>query len=177
MEENIHNTASSERKSAKIITEQVKTNKVAQRHAGTVGIAFFASLTNHMENLGAGQHIVFDNVFTNEGGGYNQYHGSFTAPVPGIYVFSLTLLSFQNQAAHFRILRNGAILVHIWPDGRGDNDYDTAAGTVALVRNAGDVIAVDSQWARQNLYREHYSFFSGFLLKSFLNNDVGQNVQ
>ncbi|KAH3840422.1 heavy metal-binding protein HIP-like [Dreissena polymorpha] len=166
-DKNIHYEAYSESKSAKIITEQTTFNSVAQRHAETVGIAFFASLTNHMENLGAGQHIVFDNVFTNEGGAYNKYHGSFTAPVPGIYVFSLTLLSFQDLAGHFRVLRNGAILVHIWPDGRGDGDYDTAAGTVVLVLNAGDVVAIDNQNAGTKLYGEHYSFFTGFLLKSF----------
>ena len=67
-------------------------------------VAFRVQFTTNIRNPSTGYHIVFDDVKLNIGGVYNPHHGTFVAPVSGIY--------FLNQ--HFSISPgNSASLIRI----------------------------------------------------------------
>ena len=57
--------------------------------------AFFASKTSNTTNAtgdGTIYTVIFDTIVKNQGSGYNNSTGIFTAPVTGIYVFTTSLL-------------------------------------------------------------------------------------
>ncbi|XP_060560685.1 cerebellin-3-like [Ruditapes philippinarum] len=62
--------------------------KLAGNFTSTPKIAFNA-YTRSGKNYGNSQTIVFPDVLLNEGGGYDKITGMFTAPVAGLYYFSV----------------------------------------------------------------------------------------
>ena len=75
----------------------------------TTKIAFYACLNNGTNHLGNNQDIVFDSAILNMGNSYNAHHGTFVAPVHGVYVFSATLARSGSQSwAHF--MKNGQMI-------------------------------------------------------------------
>ncbi|XP_060593556.1 uncharacterized protein LOC132748024 [Ruditapes philippinarum] len=61
-------------------------------------VAFFATLSNHLEHAGVAQTFVFERVVTNVGNGYNNLNGNFVALVSGTYVFSATLFFIHHKS-------------------------------------------------------------------------------
>ena len=61
-------------------------------------VAFAASITKDITNFGTGQPLVFDQVTTNVGAAYDDRHGTFRAPISGIYQFSFTALQVTQNA-------------------------------------------------------------------------------
>ncbi|KAL4228031.1 Elastin microfibril interfacer [Mactra antiquata] len=124
--------------------------------------AFSASLTNHATNLGNYQTIIFDNVFTNDLGGYNGLTGVFTAPSNGTYFFTSTVMSHSGQYLETNICLNGQTKVLMYSY---DTSFEQGANSVVLVLQAGD-----SVWVRHNAnegsnaYGGHWSTFSGFMI-------------
>ena len=57
----------------------------------TTGIAFAAKLSSG-RNSNAGATLVFDSPIANVGNGYNAETGIFTAPVNGVYFFTVVCL-------------------------------------------------------------------------------------
>ena len=55
---------------------------------GAVGVAFSTFLDHDVDNLGADQVIVFNQVQLNDGNGYSKQTGAFTVPISGVYVFT-----------------------------------------------------------------------------------------
>ena len=51
-------------------------------------MAFSAGLTHNM-NISHAETVVYDKVFTNIGGGYNNNTGIFNVPTAGIYAFQV----------------------------------------------------------------------------------------
>ncbi|XP_052777750.1 uncharacterized protein LOC128215064 [Mya arenaria] len=131
-----------------------------RRHANTRAIAFFATLTNDSEHLGAGENINFDNAITNVGSAYHQ--GVFIAPINGIYVFSATLFSYPNTADRLKWMKNGQMLCQLYVHNSG---YDTSGSTIVVELNTGDDISIQNIDADTKILGHHYTFFSGFLLK------------
>ncbi|KAK3102179.1 hypothetical protein FSP39_009402 [Pinctada imbricata] len=62
-----------------------------------VVIAFHAKLRSKIENWKADDKIVFGDVTLNDGNGYNNQTGVFTAPYDGIYVFEWTILTYPGK--------------------------------------------------------------------------------
>ncbi|WAR25943.1 hypothetical protein MAR_011647 [Mya arenaria] len=58
-------------------------------------VAFSATITKDVTNFGSHQPLVFDKVITNVGGAYDSRHGTFRAPVDGIYQFSFSALQVR----------------------------------------------------------------------------------
>ena len=56
-----------------------------------------AALSANLDHCTRHQPVIFDAVKVNQGGGYNNQHGMFTAPVSGIYFFSTTLTAMPND--------------------------------------------------------------------------------
>ncbi|KAK7506692.1 hypothetical protein BaRGS_00002167 [Batillaria attramentaria] len=75
------------------------------------------------------QTLVFDRVDLNQGGDYDKDTGFFTAPVSGLYQFSL------------HILKNGGEIAEV--EASGDDKYlDRSSNTVLVQLHAGDKIWV-----------------------------------
>ena len=55
---------------------------------GETQIAFTAYLDHDLNNLGTDQVLPFNKVLLNDGQGYNNYTGTFVAPVSGVYSFT-----------------------------------------------------------------------------------------
>ena len=56
-------------------------------------IAFSASLSHNIVQLGTQQEILFDQVHLNAGNSYDVRHGNFRVPVDGTYEISVSMLS------------------------------------------------------------------------------------
>ncbi|XP_045182801.1 heavy metal-binding protein HIP-like [Mercenaria mercenaria] len=113
------------------------------------------------------QRIIFETVMLNKGDGYQASNGKFTAPVAGMYIFSVSILSDNGPLTSFfeaEILKNGIVLAKLY--GHGVNTYhDQASATVVTHLSISDHV-----WIRliccgfDSLYGSRYSTFSGALL-------------
>eukprot|EP00745_Piridium_sociabile_P000458 TRINITY_DN1029_c0_g1_i14.p1 TRINITY_DN1029_c0_g1~~TRINITY_DN1029_c0_g1_i14.p1 ORF type:complete len:223 (-),score=44.31 TRINITY_DN1029_c0_g1_i14:188-856(-) len=128
------------------------TARIARTHNGISGMT-----------LGDHQTVVFDNVVTNIGSGYNHTDGLFIAPVNGSYVFSLHQMNADvHNALVLAIVKNGAVLDLALAEGSGAA-YDQGSSMVTTQLTAGDHV-----WVRQDsgdgVRGSYWTIFSGFLL-------------
>ncbi|KAH3715647.1 hypothetical protein DPMN_058359 [Dreissena polymorpha] len=118
----------------------------------------------HQEHIGLNQNIIFDNVITNEGGGYHPLHGVFIAPQYGYYVLSSAAFTFGNGEINTAMGHNGNIIAYIY--GHGDNGrHDQGSQTVVTWLDVGDEKAVQNKnYTGTSIFGYLYSSFSGYLL-------------
>ncbi|WAR23088.1 hypothetical protein MAR_036757, partial [Mya arenaria] len=143
-------------------------------------VAFFAYITNDANNIGSNQVVVFDHVITNidttntVGAGYNRVTGTFTAPVDGMYVFSMTLLSqYNDYSTHYAFYQDNTPLTsiyihghtgssHTWDIGSADAIVSMTVGQTMSIRHTHQTESHALEGAYQ---RAGQSMFSGFLLR------------
>ncbi|CAC5398889.1 unnamed protein product [Mytilus coruscus] len=77
----------------------------------THNIGFTAVMGTHKEHLTIHQTIIFENVQTNEGLGYNSSSGVFIASVSGLYYFSVVIMSHATEDIETEIVKNGIPIV------------------------------------------------------------------
>ena len=70
----------------------------------------------------AGKVIKFTHIQKNVGGGYNKSTGEFTAPVDGVYLFTLQLCSEKNKTVIMDIVADSSTIGNLnffqnWKDG------------------------------------------------------------
>jgi len=102
-------------------------------------IAFHASLSSDIRGTTNRQTIVFDQVDTNLGGGYNGTTGVFTAPVAGTYVFTITFfmwydLPYVNEG-ELHILKNNDHYIRVWVQLDSNANHGSASETTVLSLN------------------------------------------
>ncbi|XDV27796.1 hypothetical protein PO909_031278, partial [Leuciscus waleckii] len=68
--------------------------------------------------------LAYKDVFVNEGRAYNPTTGIFTAPVKGVYFFTLSGHNRSSKAMGLRLFKNGQQIVTIYNHPQGDR-YDT----------------------------------------------------
>lgn len=56
-------------------------------------VSFSVSVKGKELKLGTGQTIIYNNILTNDGNGYDDKTGVFTCPVAGTYMFVVDALS------------------------------------------------------------------------------------
>ena len=69
---------------------------------------FMAALAADLVHCTYKQPVIFEAVKVIRGGGYNNVHGIFTAPVSGIYSFSATLSVTPNNSYHVAFVKGNA---------------------------------------------------------------------
>lgn len=114
-----------------------------------------------MSNLGENQDIVFDKVVTNVGNGYVANHGSFVAPVAGVYLFSATILSYGDNRTWGHFMVNGNILAKIYVH---NTDHTQSTQSIVVNLNVGDDVSIQNTRLGGGLMGDSYSTFMGVLL-------------
>jgi hypothetical protein len=131
-------------------------------HPVTHPIAFTASLSHELNPVHAHQVVHFDTVVTNIGDGYAPGGGLFTATIPGVYQFTVTVISEKFHFSEVVIVKNGAGAELCRAHADGDAwDSGTCLATVHLA-------ADDHVWVQQLggnvIFGQNYSSFSGHLI-------------
>nr|KAG5696044.1 hypothetical protein BaRGS_017156 [Batillaria attramentaria] len=133
-------------------------------------VAFQAELSEAVVDLAPNEQLVFDQVVTNEGAGYNTSTGRFRAPVSGTYMFIVNFTAdWKEQMYVFLKVDNasGRKMASI-SDGRAGS-WSHATGSVILQLAAGQEV-----WLKRagipnstvGLKGQSYSSFSGFLIRA-----------
>ena len=103
-------------------------------------IAFFATFGKRL-SAGANQIIVFEQVVTNVGSAYNSDHGLFTAPVPGVYQFSSSIMADNGKEVWARFCLNNKPVAYIYARGT-NNRHDQGSQTIILQLKKGELLPV-----------------------------------
>lgn len=121
-----------------------------------------------ISHIGAGQSIIFEQVLLNIGGAFHTNHSLFIAEMPGVYLFSASILSFVNDHSEYSaaLVKNGSNLALVY--GHGDSGrHDQGSVTVVTQLKAGDEVWVKLlSPADTSIYGGRYTTFSGVFLYS-----------
>ncbi|XP_060607444.1 uncharacterized protein LOC132759652 [Ruditapes philippinarum] len=131
-------------------------------------IAFHA---HHVEDLvldTADEIIIFTKNVINEGAGYDSSTGIFTAPVGGLYQFSVHTCVSLEKYAYIGLMLEGKVIA---ADMNHDKDHYTCSAFGAIVRvKSGEKVWVKSTWSSSNRRLEQGSYrmntFSGILVNN-----------
>ena len=134
-----------------------------RRAAPGLEVAFFATLNRTQAHIGRLQSVVFNQVETNIGNGYDQYTGVFSAPTSGVYVFSTTISTLVANSSHYGVFQNGKKKTVMWVNGF-QNNYDSSSHTVILKLQKGDDVTIKHTGSDKSVNGDLHSMFSGFLL-------------
>ncbi len=89
-------------------------------------------------NLPAGSVVIYDQVVTNIGNGYNKHTGIFTVPTAGTYFFNIYFMSYNPSTTALGIFVNNEVQCTSY----GNTNY--GVGTCSIIKdlNVGDVVSV-----------------------------------
>ncbi|XP_064650257.1 cerebellin-3-like [Lineus longissimus] len=151
-------------------TGQEKSLQTTQAAPNPPRVAFFVGLKNHIKYLPKDHSILkFDEVITNEGGGYNVTAGAFITPIDGIYSITVTISPFIDECTYRSDNTNTAIGImknderkynvtvckHVW---------DASTVRVLIPLNESDRIWLKVENNASTFYGDLYTTFSGFIL-------------
>jgi len=115
----------------KVITE------LQQKQNTTV---MFSAYLDHQVTASPRDVIVFNQITTNVGNGYNPSTGVFICPVSGYYVFDVHIQGQMDKYVGVYIYLNGSVLGYAHADDKFD--YQSASGYVCVVLKQGDKVDV-----------------------------------
>ncbi|VDH92408.1 Hypothetical predicted protein [Mytilus galloprovincialis] len=72
--------------------------------------AFYVYMSSNENSPGPHHTLIFNQVVSNIGNGYNQYTGIFTAPSTGVYVFSYTIMPDSGAYIPVEIIKNAGVI-------------------------------------------------------------------
>ncbi|OWF49936.1 Complement C1q-like protein 4 [Mizuhopecten yessoensis] len=145
---------------------EAETHELKRNGAELSNVGFSASLSTTTA-LGDSQIVVFDTVVTNDGNGYDTRHGHFTAPVAGLYAFSVTVMCYGDESEiHAAIVRDGQKIGVVFANG---NHFDNGSKLVVVRLQAGQMVWVEHTYdpSGNKINGAGYSSFSGFLIRAY----------
>ncbi|XP_060066567.1 complement C1q subcomponent subunit A-like [Ylistrum balloti] len=135
-----------------------------ETRATTPFVAFAATIYSDMTPIASNEVIIFDNVITKVGGGYDPFIGRFMAPVAGYYHFVVTIMSYQTHYIEIELVRDGTLLCRA----RASQTYNamgTCASNVHL--NIGSDVWVRHRSSSGDYIRgQYFPSFTGHLIKA-----------
>ncbi|XP_053375911.1 complement C1q and tumor necrosis factor-related protein 9A-like isoform X2 [Mercenaria mercenaria] len=141
---------------------------VAKEEMAKPSVAFYAHHVTDLVLDVSDEIIVFDTIITNEGSGYDTSTGIFTAPVEGLYQFTVHVCSKTGKYSVIGLSLAGKVVAAAV---NYDKDSETCSSVGAVVRmNSGEQIWVKctSGYSTYRLYQDNYRMntFSGILLNN-----------
>lgn len=125
-------------------------------HTDRYRIAFSAVKTAAFATGDSDATVVFNNVYTNDGGGFDEHSSHFVAPVSGTYYLAFAIRGSPTVVGD--LMHNGKLAARIFA-----KDYNGGANQVIRRLEAGDNV-----WVRQKANYVssggRYATFSGMLL-------------
>ena len=125
-------------------------------------IGFSVSLKRHSFTYGTRQTVIYDNILTNDGNGYDDRTGVFTCPVAGTYMFVVDALC--KEATYLALDHNKTPIAFLHRDSQySKNPLVQISRTVLLKLTKGDHVKVSvGKHVFMNGY--DYSGFTGTFL-------------
>ena len=123
----------------------------------------------HTVTMSSGSKIPFNTIKTNIGNGWNKNTHTFTAPVKGLYFFSLSIMTEWGGSpghAEAKIMRGNVELRHVYTNKDSRTGRQVATGSVVVTLTAGEKVhaeRVDGTLNGDSSYRPMN--FSGFLIQ------------
>ena len=128
-------------------------------------IGFDVSLSSTMSS---GTKIHFDRIKTNLGGGWRNTNHTFTAPIDGLYYFTLGIMTFYYSSrswAKARIMRGNVQLRYVLTRKASSTDgHYTATGSVLIKLNRGQQVHAERVTGTLFSNIDLYTHFVGFLI-------------
>ena len=103
-------------------------------------VAFSAMLSRNYWLLNQLEIVPFDLILSNFGGYYSSETFTFTCPVNGVYMFSITINQRDNNFIRTILFRNDIALNHVRAD--DDSIYDSSSSILITECNSGDQVFV-----------------------------------
>ena len=112
--------------------------------------------------LGVGQTVIYDEVLTNEGNGYDDRTGVFTCPLAGTYMFVVDVLSTPATSFHIILNKTMVASLHV-SSGFKSKTYLQMSRTVVLTLKKGDHVKVINNVSayKGTVFHGGYFGFSG----------------
>ena len=127
-------------------------------------VSFSANVHNSHLTLGVGQTVIYDNILTNNGNGYDDRSGIFTCPVAGTYMFVVDSLSYPGIWLKLKLNKQEVARLHVSPLVKDKWSLTQISRTVILNLKVGDHVKVENIYKDGMVYAHRYSGFSGTLL-------------
>nr|XP_020441611.1 cerebellin-3-like [Monopterus albus] len=116
--------------------------------------------------------IPYASITFNDGRGYNPSLGVFTAPLAGVYVFSLKVYSSVEENGRLyhkvQLIWNGRPMSNVWEDNREDSE-DSATQILVVELQKGDQVYVELMSGRRLCKNLEYNIFTGHILYPYIN--------
>ncbi|XP_030285688.1 complement C1q-like protein 4 [Sparus aurata] len=108
--------------------------------------------------------LAFNKVFTNIGDAYNSSTGVFTAPVTGVYCFTLFYHAGGEHASVLTLFKNSEMVAITSDHQTGSDGADNGGNAVVLQMQQGDQVYVSMRANSHVWAADYHTSFSGFLL-------------
>ncbi|KAK3609815.1 hypothetical protein CHS0354_029854 [Potamilus streckersoni] len=128
-------------------------------------VVFSTTMQNNTQLIGIGQELIFDTVGTNVGNGYDVRHGTFTAPVDGVYEFSFSVHVEGATVVGLDLKKNGVVIARSRSSQDSYGYYNMATNMVVVELKAGDDVWIEHTTADSNtIFGRSLTSFSGQLI-------------
>ena len=132
-----------------------------------VAFSVHIQVSDTTTSMTKGNIVIFNEIVTNLGDGYNKDSGSFTAPVSGVYSFSLYFMTSNTAWSYLGIYVNGESQCNV----AGHSAYGVSGCSVIKEIKTGDVVNVRvansaTLYTNTNENYRNQNGFVGMLYKS-----------
>ncbi|KAK3609823.1 hypothetical protein CHS0354_029863 [Potamilus streckersoni] len=132
-------------------------------------VVFSATMQNNITLVGIEQQLLFDTLRTNIGNGYDVRHGTFTAPVDGVYEFSFSVYVEVSAVVGLDLKKNGVVIARSRSSQDSYGYYNMATNMVVVELKAGDDIWIEHTTADSNtIFGRSMTSFSGQLILPYI---------
>lgn len=148
--------------------DKQENSRKTKRQLNTATVAFTAVITpTDLTHLSPGQPIVFDRTITNMGNAYDSSTGIFTAPIRGVYIFSMDAMVEPGENEYLEFVKDGAHVMYNYSHAGGSLHDVSSSRTVVLELEKGNQVWIrtspNAAHGSGTLHGNEFSTFSGWL--------------